>query len=105
MKRCNFYVTDFDANGKQDLIVTDRFGGIIARRDKSIYGLHVNFDKGFPALNTSVITDLDMRKSLLDAPNAVTFVYQASPQVLMRHVEAGNCQETIEFIQKYEQAK
>lgn len=104
MKR-QFYVSDFDANGLQDLIVTDIDGNILDRRNACIYGLHVRPDKGFPALNTVVVKDAEMRKSLMDVPESLTFVYEAPISVLQRHVATGpDCDEekTREFLSKYE---
>lgn len=108
MRRYLFYVTDFNRNGHQDLIVTDVDGNIIDRCKDGIYGLHVRPEKGQIALNTVVVTDPEMRKSLLDAPEDLTFVYQTNPHVCKRHIAVGpdaNEEKTKEFIAKYDARK
>ena len=104
MKR-HFYVTDFNPNGTQDLLITDCDGNIIDTLSEAIYGLHVRPEKGQICLNTIVVTDNELRKSLMDAPENLTLVYPVnSSNLLLRHVAVSpvcDGTKTKEFITRH----
>lgn len=101
-----FYVTDFGVNGCQDLLVVDNEGNVIDCASEAIYGLHTRPEKSELVFGDAIITDPELKHSLMDAPNPeLTFVYKVPLNVVLRHISVDNEANAKAFIEKYQKVK
>jgi hypothetical protein len=103
--RLQFYVTDFDPHGQQDLLVIDGDGTVVDSKANAVWGLHVNPNIGKTVLGDQIIDDPEMRQSLMDSSNpSFYFVYRVPLNVIKRHIavsEENGTTEVEAFIEKY----